>query len=683
MKGIIMNKSLQLDKISLGVCYYPEHWPDEMIQEDMTGMKASGIQYIRIAEFAWSFFEAEEGVFTFDYFDNVLEKALEHGLKVIFCTPTATPPAWLTHKYPEVLNAKLDGTTFQHGHRRHYNYNSKVYRKLSQLIVTKLAQRYGTHEAIVGWQIDNEFNCEISDYYSEADRNSFREFVKNKYKTLEALNDVWGNKFWNQTYSDWDQVSLSKTTIQGFSNPHLMLEEKRFFSHSTIEYCALQSDIIRKYSPDKFVTTNSVFDHLDKHAMTEQCLDFMSFDTYPNFAFEMSRLPEKSDVLFKDRWSSLHLSKVRSISSVFGVMEQQSGACGWIKGIKSPAPKPGQLRLWSFQSIAHGADLVSYFRWRTCTYGTEIYWHGINDYHNQPNRRLEEVVKVSSDIKKIADVTGKEFVAKVGLLQDYDNEWDGELDEWYGPLARHSQDVWFKALQMKHIPVNIIQIEYTDEASLNQYDALIYPHPAILTKERALLLESYVQAGGQIIFGCRTGYKDKFGRCLMKKLPGYAAEMCGINVEDFTLVRNDEPQPTIHYDKKVVKALMFNDILATEGAEVLATYDGSYYKGKAAVTKHSFGKGYAFYHGAAFNIESTNVLIDELNLESPVVDLMELSPNIELAIRGEFVFLLNYTDSPQKISIKKELTDLLDEQTYIGECNLSPYDVVVFATGRS
>lgn len=653
-----------------------------MLEDDLRRIKASGIDYIRMAEFAWSLFEPEEGVFTFEYFDHVLERALSYDLKVILCTPTATPPAWLTHSYPEVLNSRLDGTSFGHGHRRHYTYNSEKYRELSSIIVTKLAQHYGEHPAVVGWQIDNEFNCEISEFYSEADRSAFRDYLRKKYRTLAALNDAWGNRFWNQEYTEWEQVSLSKPTIQAFSNPHLMLEEKRFFSASAIDYCSLQSEILRKYSPGKFLTTNSVFGHLDKHAMTEQCLDFMCYDSYPNFSFEMSRTPESDAVIFDDRWSSLSLSRVRSISPVFGIAEQQSGACGWIDGIRTPAPKPGQLRLWTFQSIAHGADLVSYFRWRTASFGTEMYWQGINDCHNQQNRRITEVLQVSRDIKKITEVTGKEYAAEVGILHDYDSEWDGELDQWHGPLSRHSEDIWFKALQLKHIPADILQMEYMNDEILKKYQLLVYPHAAVMTEERAALLERYVRSGGKIIFGCRSGYKDANGRCLMQRAPGYLKELCGMQVKDYTLVRNNEPVPEIRFEGAAVKAPMLNDILEPDGAEVLGVYSGAYYEDEAAVTKNQYGKGCACYHGSAFTLESTEFLIEGLGMRSPAADLMELSAHIELAVRGDFIFLLNYTGAPQWMRLKKPLTDELRGASYRGSCELPAYEVVIFKVER-
>ena len=215
-----MSALLDGKRIVLGTCYYPEHWPREMWKEDLERMLGAGIEVIRIAEFAWSKTEPTEGVFTYEFFDSFLDLCEEVGMKVIFCTPTATPPAWLTHKYPEVLNCTIDGTKLQHGARRHYNYNAPIYRQLTERITHKLGEHYGPRKCIIGWQLDNEINCEVNVFYSEADSAAFRVFLQEKYGTLEALNKAWGTAFWNQDYSAWEEVHVPRKTISDSTNPH-------------------------------------------------------------------------------------------------------------------------------------------------------------------------------------------------------------------------------------------------------------------------------------------------------------------------------------------------------------------------------------------------------------------------------------------------------------------------------
>lgn len=293
------------ERLVLGTCYYPEHWDENLWEEDLDRMLRSGIEVVRVAEFAWNLTEPREGEFTYEFFDRFLELAHKKGMKVIFCTPTATPPAWLTDQYPEVLNADQDGNLYRHGARRHYNYNSPVYQKFCRIIVEKYASHYGSSPAVIGWQIDNEVNCELDEFYSDSDTIAFRDFLKRKYGTIEALNQAWGTVFWNQTYNVWEEIYIPRKTPHYTNNPHHMLDYYRFVSDSARRFVQMQADIIRKYcKKDDFITTNGIFGNLDNHQMTRESLDFMTYDSYPNFAYCLDDYEEKN--FLKDRkWSGI------------------------------------------------------------------------------------------------------------------------------------------------------------------------------------------------------------------------------------------------------------------------------------------------------------------------------------------------------------------------------------------
>jgi beta-galactosidase len=685
-------KRLNAERFQVGACYYPEHWTEDLWNDDFRRMNEMGFSVVRVAEFAWSIFEPEEGKFEFTLFDRALDAAHEHGISVIIGTPTATPPAWLTHKYPEVLNVSQNGVVYQHGQRRHYNYNAPIYRELSARIARKMAEHYKDHPAIIGWQIDNELNCEINVFYSEADHRAFREWLKAKYGSLERLNTAWGTVFWNQTFSAWEQVHLTRPSVSGSPNPHQALDEKRFISDSAISFAKLQADIIRELCPKHWVTTNGLFGHLDSHRMTEDLLDFISYDSYPNFS---TIYPDKGEDPLLDRKWSLNLSGARDISSNFIVMEQQAGPGGWVNKMEMPSPKPGQMRLWTYQSIAHGADMILYFRWRTATVGTEIYWHGINDYHNRPNRRVAEAGQIGKELGQIGGrIVGTRYQADVAIVRDYDNEWDGELDQWHGPLQGKSTSAWFKALQYNHVPCDLVYLRESSRAQeLAKYKVLVYPHPAILTESAANVLKAYVENGGTLIFGCRTGYKDKEGHCPMKPMPGYAAELCGISVEDFTLIGPSESAPTVSLKgtSSGWAADAFNDVLRVEAddVQILAVYEDSYYAGKPALVRRGSGQGSVYYYGAAFNVDSAAALMREAGLSSPVQGNLTLPKEVELSVRkneesGEELFiLLNYSGLEQKVDVKAELYDLLTGEKKTGAATMPPYGVFILSSRLS
>lgn len=671
----------QFDKITLGVCYYPEQWEERLWPEDLKKMSSYGIKVVRIAEFAWNKIEPEDGRFTFAFFDRFLDLALEYGIKVIFCTPTATPPAWLTFKYPEILNVTKEGVVYHHGLRKHYTYNSPIYQQYVKRIVTQIAAHYAAHPAIIGWQIDNELNCETNVFYSKSDHIQFRQYLKERFVTLDAFNEAMGTVFWNQMYTNWDEVQLSGVTPGGTSNPHLLLEEKRFFSKSTIAFCAIQAACIRPYCrPDQFITTNGIFGHVDNHEMVEQNLDFITYDSYPNFAFETAIKKENLGRL-RDRKNSLTLSHVRAISAPFGIMEQQSGAGGWDAKMKQPAPKPGQMRLWTFQSIAHGADFISYFRFRTSWIGTEIYWHGLLDYSNEPNRRVRELLQISKEIDGINEIAGTRYQASIALLKDYDNEWDGEQDQWHGPLSEFSEMGWFTAAQLSHTPMDLIYLRKGNE-DLSKYKLIIYPHATILTEERAKQLEDYVKDGGTLIMGCRTGYKDIYGRCPMRPMPGYASSLCGVKVVDYTNLGPDDREEYIIWENERMEAPMFNDILETvEEGTVIGSFEGNYYDTQPGLVECKKGAGKAYYYGAGFSEQTAKVFLTKLGLANPYHELFELPEKVELAVRYsaemEYYFLLNYWSSEVNIVIKEPCYDQLSHRELYGEETMGAYGVLI------
>lgn len=695
-----MNHKNRWKHLELGVCYYPEAWPQEYWEKDLRTMLDSGITCIRIAEFTWTIFEPEEGVYSFDLFDRFLDLCKTMEMRVIFCTPTAIPPIWMSEKYPEILNADIDGHKYYHGFRRHCNYSSSKYYELSRKIVEQLAKHYGNRREIIGWQIDNEFNCENNMYHSEADHAAFRDFVKQKYKSLDALNAAWGTVFWNQSYTDWSQIYLPRRTVVGTTNPHLMLEEKIFISHQIRQYCKMQADILRAcVHPDCFITHNGIFDHLDSHKLTEESLDFMAYDSYPNFAFigssgiETSVLGEDATTgnsgLFDRKWSR-NLSAMRSISPHFIITEQQCGPGGSYERISQATPKHGQLRLWTFQSIAHGADLVSYFRWRTTPVGSEMYWHGFFNYNMTPTPRLEELKEISHDIKQASSIAGSGYVAKVAIVRNYLSDWDGEKDNWHGPIGRYSETNWVSSLQYNHSPYDYLYLyDDTEMDTLRQYDILIVNRMPIVTEKMAGKLKQFVLEGGKLIIGPRNGYKDQHGRCYMKDMPGYLSDIAGITVKDFSLVSDFDDTQHITADHYEFDAPVYYETLhpVFDTVTIAGTYLIGDFAGMPAITCNKIGRGEAWYVGTCFTRKTADYFVSHMRFGEIASSVFSLPQDIEIAVREKenlyYFILLNYKPYPLNYEIKVPLPELLSGNLFNGNSTIEKYGVQIFSIAKS
>ncbi len=671
------------NRYCIGTCYYPEHWPEYLWRDDLERMKKVGIEVVRVAEFAWSKVEPTEGVFEYEFFDRFLDLAEEVDMKVIFCTPTATPPAWLTHAYPEVLNANQAGVLYRHGARRHYNYNSPKYRSLTATIVEKFAAHYGQHKSIIGWQIDNELNCEIEEFYSESDTVAFRKYLKDQYGDLHTLNSAWGTTFWNQTYTSFEEIYVPRPTVSQSNNPHHVLDFIRFISESTCNYAKLQEKILRLYiKDDDFITTNGMFSNLDNHRLKEESLDNYMYDSYPNFGYCLDAYnPDPSDL--RDRKWSRHLTDVRSINEPFGIMEQQSGANGWNTRMEAPSPRPGQLTLWTMQSVAHGAEYISYFRWRTCTMGTEIYWHGILDYSGRDNRRLSEVQKVHQLFDKIQEVAGSSYEAKVGVVRDYDNIWDAKVDVWQNRMERQSINALFEVSQKNHTPMDYFYInDRTTVEELTNYKVLFYPHPTIVTDERRACLEEYVRQGGTLILGCRSGMKSINGQCVTDLLPGKFRDLTGADVYDYTFIPPDSDTVTIQWDNDTFEAAVFLDFVQESGeGNVVATQVTGDYKGTGALVEHKYGQGKTYYLGTAFSISAVRTFLNRLDVLTPYKTEIEVPEYCELVCRVKggkrYYFVLNYSKEPVEIALHQEFGNLYTGEKVVESMILQGYETVV------
>ena len=677
-----MNQKATWAPYVMGTCYYPEHWPKELWAEDLDRMLAVGITQIRIGEFAWTLVEPEEGTFTDAFFRPFLDLCTEKGMKVVFGTPTATPPAWLTEKYPDVLNAREDGVLYRHGCRRHYNYNSEIYREKSAAVTEFLGNAYGSHPAIVGWQIDNELNCETDEFHSQADDRAFRRYLKEKFKTLDALNDALGTVFWNETYTDWEQVHLPQTIVSDGHNPHLMLEYSRFISESAIAFCKMQADILRKVvKPGDFITTNGLFGNLDNAKMTAEALDVYTFDSYPDFGFALGTHPDVKDP--PDQYTAGILSEVRGVCPHFGIMEQQSGANGWVTRMEAPSPRPGQLNLWAMQSVAYGADLVSFFRWRTACFGTEMYWHGILDHDNRDNRKLREVKAFGEDLRKIGTIAGADFKAAFAVARDYDNDSDQRADTRHRMVAQRSASGILRASVKTNRPFDTVFIDHAGAEELKKYPLVFLPHDMIVTEERVELLKEYVVAGGTLVIGCCSGTKDGFGRCPILPEPGLLLELTGADVTDFTFTSPAEPDVTAELDGKSIPAPLFNEILSARGdTRVLARYQGSYYCGEPALTENRIGQGRVLYWGSTFDEETANALLDYAGVKSPAGEMAEAGNGVTLILREkggkQYLFALNYLTEERTVKLKKPARLMTGEGGETDSLTLKPYGTAVF-----
>lgn len=445
----------------LGVCYYPEHWPRDRWAEDARRMRECGLSYVRIGEFSWSRLEPEPGRFDFEWLDQAIATLHAEGLQVVLGTPTPTPPKWLVDRHPDILATDREGRLRKFGSRRHYSFSSRAYQAHTRRIVTVIAQRYGNHPAVAGWQTDNEYGChDTTRSYGPEDLLAFREWLRAKYGSIEALNAAWGNVFWSMEYRTFEEIDLPNLTVTE-ANPAHWLDFYRFSSDQVAAYNKLQVEIIRQYSPGRFITHNFMgytpdFDHFK----VAEDLDVASWDSYPLGFTDMDVLPVSEEEKLRYARTghpdipAFHHDLYRGVKPRWWVMEQQPGPVNW--AAHNPSPAPGMVRLWTWEALAHGAEVVSYFRWRQFPQAQEQMHAGLNRPDFQPDVGYWEAQQVARELEGLELPPTQQ--APVALVFDYEADWVTRIQP-QGREFTYRDLVWnfYQALRSLGLDVDFVK----------------------------------------------------------------------------------------------------------------------------------------------------------------------------------------------------------------------------------
>ncbi|WNF37478.1 beta-galactosidase [Bacillaceae bacterium IKA-2] len=630
----------------LGVDYYPEHWPKEMLEEDIKGIKELGANVVRIGEFAWHLMEQEEGKFDFSFFDQVISKLKEKGIRVMYGTPTATFPAWLAHKFPSILSEDENGNPRVFGGRRQYCFNSPVYREYSAKITTELVRHYKDEEAIIAWQIDNEFGHEGSDMcYCKKCHSQFQKFLAKRYQTIDILNETYGTIFWGQTYNDFNEVPIPKKTITTH-NPSLQLDWARFRSYSVNSYAHEQTKLVQQLKGEhQLVTTNvsgGFFDKWFDHEENVELMDFVSYDNYPVWGGLAEPIPPAAIAMSHDFNRGL-------LDKNYWIVEELMGAQG--HDVIGYLPRPNQAKMWSYQAFAHGCSDLLYFRWRGMTKGAEQFCYGVVDHNNKYGRKYQEVQSLFKEISQYEELINSEIKAEIAVLYDYDNIWSWRFQT-------QSQDFNFTSelvrLYTPFYQLNTQVDVIPTSRDFSRYKVLVVPALQLIDEELGKRFEKFTENGGTVIFSFRAGIKDKNNNIHFKKMiPGFIADIAGINISEIeSLSKNQfvEVEGHGYYETKKGQCSVWRDIITPVTAETLYSYIDPFYP-EAAVTKNNYGKGTVYYIGGGIDEAILTEIAKEVVNKSRISSI-ESETGIEVYERNlneeKYYFIMNHT-SDQKI----------------------------------
>ena len=652
----------------LGSDYYPEHFPIENVSKDASLMKTGGLNIVRMGDFAWFKMQPDSNTYTLDWLVKTVDTLGKHQIKTLLCTPTAAIPKWMFDQYPDIMQVTETGQRKSYGKRRHACLNNETYRNYSVKIAQQLATAFANNPNVEGFQIDNELMAEEPYCYCETCRLKFANWLKEKYKTLENLNNTWGLTFWSENLTDFKQVFLPRKG----DNPGCFVDYQEFYSDCTIEYFKLQRDAIKKINPRFKVTHNicsSGFIYkLDMYKLAQSC-DFLSLDNYPyTWTLENEYAPV-DNFDYHPAMASMALSQIRgTLHTPFWINEQQISRTA---GKQRKMIEPGMARLWCHQGLAHGAESILFFPYRTFKYAHEQMMNGVLDADNIPRRRYGEVKQTSDELTKIKGILGNAFpTAKAAIIRDFKCDWafeDGRVSADFRYM-RHIYS-YYRALREQDITTDIVSP--TDK--LDTYPLIIVPAQILVTPELCAKLKQAAEKGSTVVITCMTGLRNpsmkSFGRLINKDIESLA----GIEMqEQFALIKQETT--TIAYPEagKAYTGSLWYDVFKPTTASVLATYQSRFLEGKPAVVRNRVGKGMVYYVGTVPSDAMVDTLMSAVLINAAITPLAKATDKlVEITTlkRGtiSYVYAINFTDKDQALQLSLPMKDVLTNEKLEGK----------------
>jgi beta-galactosidase len=636
-------------RIDYGGDYYPEQWTPDMWDEDVRLMRECGVTVVRVGIFAWAQVEPRPGAFEFDWVDEVMDRLADAGIDVCLATMTASPPPWMAHHHPETLPVREDGVVLYPGGRQHYCPSSPVYRRYATRLVERVAERYGGHRALRLWHVGNEYGVHVALSYSDAAAEGFRGWLRERYGTIDALNDAWSTTFWSQRYDDWAEVQPPRIN-PAFANPAQQIDFHRYSSDAMLECYLAELAILRRVTPDIPVTTNllSVWKPVDFYRWAPH-LDVVSHDSYPD--------PLDAEAHIRAAFGYDVMRSLRG-GQPWLLMEQAPSAVSWRD--RNPPKRPGQMRLWSYQALARGADAVMFFQWRQSRGGAEKFHSAMVPHAGTGTRVHREIRDLGRELGELAEIAGSRGRADVAIVMSWPSWWALELDSHPSQELRlldrihdHYRPLWEAGVTCDVVP---------PDAELGGYRLVVVPNLYMVSEDDAARLTATVGAGAHTLISFFSGIVDEADRVHLGGYPAPWRELLGLSVEEFWPL--EERIDVAWEDGGVFAADTWAEDVRLAGAQAVAHFAAGDLAGKPAVTRHRYGTGVATYLATRPEpMAMAAIVAGALSAAGVHPVVTDLPAGVEATRREahgrRYLFLLNHGEKPVEVRLAEPMHDLV------------------------
>ncbi|WP_084106078.1 beta-galactosidase [Demequina sp. NBRC 110056] len=624
--------------------YNPEQWTEEIWHEDVARMREAGVTMVSLGIFAWSRLQPAEGEFDFAWLDRVIDLLHEGGIAVDLATATASPPPWMHERYPEILPVTAEGVTLGPGSRQHYAPSSPVYRRLAAELVTALVERYADHPAIVMWHVNNEYGCHLHADYSDNARDAFRAWLRERYGSVDALNDAWGTAFWSQRYTSFDQV-LPPRAAPYSHNPGQLLDFRRFTSDMLLECYLMEKEIIRAAGATQPITTNfmGAFKPANYQEWAEH-MDVITDDAYPD--------PDDPES-FRDAAFQRDLMRSLKPGTPWLLMEQVTGALNWRP---TNAPKaPQQMAALSMQCVGRGADGVLFFQWRQSRAGAEKFHAAMLPHAGTGTRIWREVTELGAQLGSLPELPSGGADARVALVMDWESWWAVESPDHPSNVLDYVAVLqrWYRALHRRHVMVDIVPPE---RVTADAYDLAIAPALYLLRAGGAEALSTFVAGGGHLLAGPFTDVVDERDAFLDGGFLTRLGPALGVTIEDFGALAQPggtgQSEAPLAGPFGTVAGTLLAEEVVLRGATPVATFAGGRRDGDPALTEHAHGEGTGWYLATVPDEQGADALAGWALDRAGIAPVLEGLPvGVEAAQRGSVVTVINHGSEPAVVDV--------------------------------
>jgi beta-galactosidase len=650
-----------LPDLYFGGDYTPEHFPRDVMAEDMRLMKIAGVNLVTINVFSWAQLQPDENTWTFEWLDEIMDALAKNGIFADLGTATASTPAWMAKKYPEILPVDDKGLLHHHGSRQNFNPNSPKYRELSAVLVRKIAERYKGHPALAMWHVNNELSHQVNYDFSDITIRKFRDWCQARFGTCEKMNQTWGLHFWGNNITAWEDLMPPMRTAHQV-NTSLLLDWKRFTNDCYMEVARAEIAILREVTPDVPITTNFLYEFktLDYFAWADM-LDFISVSSFPDP--KITNHPGEA-ALSHDIMRGLK-------DQPFVLLEQAPSQVNW--RLANVNKKPGVMRLWSYQGMAHGSDGFLFFQWRASMHGSEKFHSAMVPHIGENSRIFREVTEFGRELPQLKEIVGSTVKADVAIILDYNNWWTVEFTP--GPTALLDYLTNLKAYHYALFEENITTDVIPFDRDLSRYKVVIAPLLYMVKPGFRESAESFVAQGGTFITTFFSGVVNEFDEVFRGGYPGPLSDLLGVKVEEFEAmkpyVKNSlvvgEGLPGMDGD---YESSLWCDIVQLNGATPLAVYGSDYFKGSPALTVNAFGEGKAYYVATLPSGDFLRSFLKNVCAQQEVHPVLSAPTRVEAVTRThagqDYLFVMNHNYEPVEITLPGQPRFDLLSQTMVG-----------------